>query len=194
MYTSKHQIEFKSTDDTTISTLPETGYVINKEYLVQDEGQQNVLYKMQIYKHDAGMVQGFPIGQFKDAATKGETYVSIIHPALSYLLRSVKLISELDLSTTLHVFPQKVIAVRKCRGFLPTREKCSGGINPENNMICRSCSGSGLDKTTATSAQDHVLVLMADNLVEQLDITKLVHYVNLPIDIVELLIKYTQDI
>ena len=151
---------------------------------------KNNVYQVSDGKYKTGKrVPAFCVGYNRDKATNGKSYVPSWNAAIPFLLKSVKTVSELDLTTALHAFPQKL-------AYLPMCEKCKGEktiwyeeeteTGTGSYITCDSCNGSG--KEVATSAQDMIELALPKtaNPDELIDLTRLVVYVNsVPIDLIK---------
>src|SRR5690606_23679943 len=109
------------------------------ERLVEIKGKT---YSMDVYEPKVGYVTAARIGYNRDIFTKGRTFVSPIKPAEAFLRKSIKTVSELDLSMTLHAFPQKIQYVDTCPGESPEK-RCFHGKTEDGQEICKACGGSG---------------------------------------------------
>ena len=125
------------------------------------------------------------IGYLHDNITDGRTFISPMHPALPYYNKLLKSVSELDLTSSLHNFPQKIESVRKC-----TAEGCLNGISADGDL-CKICGGTGFQQTH-TSAQDVIQVALPDMMVgeQQLDLDNVVRYIYLPPESMNLQTEY----
>ena len=65
-------------------------------------------FLQKIQKSNLEFIPAFRVGYLRDDATDGRTFVSPIDSAIPYFRKSLKAVSELDLSITLHTFPQKI--------------------------------------------------------------------------------------
>lgn len=124
-----------------------------------------------------GVVPAFRVGWNEDKYTKGQTLVPSWNAAISYLLKTIKAVSELDLATALHVFLQKIAQVPACN-------KCKGSCYVECNDCesgkkeCPTCNGTGQHISSTT--QDAITIKLPNdpNPENVLDLTNLVHYVS----------------
>lgn len=170
----------------SITTGPNAGYY----YRVGP----NELYEVAFYAHNTGMVQAFRIGYVPDQSTKGETCVNLWHPALPYMLKGIKAGSELDLSAALHAFLQKIMYANRCEGYRAgdgTLMECNLGYEPGGTK-CKACNGSGLQ--VHRSGQDHITLSMPRTAAELLPLAELVHYVQLPVEVLEWQDKYVDKL
>ena len=124
-----------------------------------------------------GVVPAFRIGWNADKYTKEQTLVPSWNAAISYLLKTIKAVSELDLATALHVFLQKVTQVpgcNKCRGTgVVECSDCESG-----RKDCPTCNGTG--QFISSSTQDAITIKLPDNPSpdQVVDLTNLVHYIS----------------
>ena len=73
-------------------------------------------YEVSIYDNELGYLPFIELGYRLDTYIDLEGFVSPIHSAVNRILKTIKQGSELDLTTTLHAFPQKLQFVDKCQG------------------------------------------------------------------------------
>lgn len=137
----------------------------------------------------AGEVQAIRIGYKRDTETEGRTYVNPFHPALSRFMKSIKAVSEFDITTTAHVFPQKLQYVEACRGT--EKSTCNQG-NDINGKKCESCGGSGiiLHKT----ASDSITLPLPKRKEEMMELDKLLVYKTPPVDLIKFQKEYSDDL
>ncbi len=126
--------------------------------------------------HNLGKVPGFFVGFITDMATRN-TYASAIHKAIPILKKIVKANSELDLILSLHTFPQKVQYVNPC-------PECNGNGRLVSGVICDVCDGTKIDrKDIHESSQDVMYVPRPKDKEDQMDLSKMVHYVEYSVDL-----------
>lgn len=138
--------------------------------------EKEILYEVTFFEQKSGRVPCFPVGCKRDPFTDGRTFVNRWHEAVPYLKKSLKQVRELDLTTALHAFPQKIQYVGKCRA-----KGCNAGYTPDGEA-CGTCHGTAL--TTIGSAQDHITFPLPKDSADMIDAAKLVHYVPLPVDLI----------
>jgi hypothetical protein len=105
-------------------------------------------------------------GYLRDIETKGRTFISVFHPVLCYLEKTLKIDSELDLSTAMTAFPQRFAYVTPC-----TVRECSKGYLPDGNE-CSVCHGTGvqpmhrgtMDMITLALPKDPTQMVALDNM------------------------------
>jgi hypothetical protein len=109
---------------------------------------------------------------------------------MCYFDKSLKTVSELDLTMTLHTFPQKLQYVQKCQG--PSRQKkCNQGMLQDGTQ-CPTCKGIGFK--LHTTAQDAILLPMPEGKDDMLDLEKLLVYKTPPIELIKFQNEYTQQL
>jgi hypothetical protein len=168
--------------------LKSQGYVLK-------EGEQlkvikDITYLIRNYTPNVGYPPVVRIGYFRDEATKGRTFVNPWHDALCYFDKTLKTVSELDLTMCLHTFPQKIQYVQKCPGP-DSSKRCKGGRLADNS-VCPNCKGSGYK--LHTTAQDAILLPMPEGKDDMLDLEGLLVYKAPPIDLIKFQNEYTQQL
>ena len=103
---------------------------------------QTEIYLLETIQHKAGRIPAKRIGTRKDISTRGRTCVPMMHPAYSYFMKSVKTISEFDLTNCLHVFQKLVQYDEVCPGNTQKNIICNLGKQPDGQQ-CPECQGSG---------------------------------------------------
>lgn len=134
------------------------------------------------FEMKAGKVPAFRVGYIPDIETNGRTYVNPFHDALCYFDKSIKQVSEFDLSTCLHTFPQKIVRLTKqCPG--DGVQRCDRGRFTDGT-ICGTCKGTGIP--IHSSGQDVIMVELPDSKDELIPLSDYVYYVPLPIELLKL--------
>lgn len=195
LYTDQHQVYFSQVDASTIGgdtvgvLVDKGGRAFTGTPAMEKKGEyyyrpsRTELYEVSFYEHGLGMVQAFRIGYIPDQRTGGDTLVSIWNPAMPFLMKGIKAGSELDLSAALHAFLQKIQYSRPCSGTTDGDGRelmCDNGRDP-SGKICSRCGGSGFE--VHTSGQDHVTLRMPRTKDDFLELSNLVHYVQLPVEV-----------
>lgn len=122
-----------------------------------------------------------------DAATDHRTFISELESARPYFKKLLKTVSELDLGTTLHAFPQKIEYAPRC-----TASGCKDGLLHDGKE-CKTCRGTGF-QVSHTSAQDVIRLAMPRDTNEAFDLNNLVAYVTLPIDMLNFQKTYVKEL
>lgn len=178
--------------------IAESGYVYQaNEQLVEISSK---FYIQRFFQPKIGYVPSFRVGYIPDPDTDDRTFVNPFHEALPFFYKSLKTVSEFDLTMMLHAFPQKLQYVQKCPGEGP-KQKCDGGwirnATPDHPLgrSCTACKGTGFKIHTTT--QDVLLVPMPEEGTtdaEVWDLSKMIHYEAPPIDLVKFQNEYIQQL
>lgn len=150
MYLPNDVIQFS--EDLTFTGNQAAGF--NAEYYYDGNGKR---YLVDIFKPRGGEVQAIRVGYKSDLETDARTFVNPFHAALPYFMKGIKAVSELDLTTSMHAFPQKLQYVEKCEG-VDFNEPCNRGKDINGNE-CKKCQGTGIS-FIHTSAQDAITLPM----------------------------------
>ncbi len=137
------------------------------------------LYLVEEFNHKSKVVPAIRVGYKSDLYTDGATCVNPFHDAMPYLMKSIKTVSEFDLSMALHAFPQKFAYGPACYGE-SSEIGCNNGSSPDGK-ICVKCKGTGV--ALHTSAQDAIILRMPKADADMIDLSKLVYYASPPIDL-----------
>lgn len=134
-------------------------------------------FAIEYFTHKQGRVPAERVGYVPDKKTRGLTFVNPIHyGALPYLMKSVKSVSELDLTMHYHTFPQKIAYGEGCNldanGICPT----SG----ERIDACKKCGGTG--KFGHSSSKDVLEFKLPRTREEMIPLNELIHYAYPPIE------------
>jgi hypothetical protein len=167
------------------------GNVIDERYqMTYVEGKLNYLVTYNETKLD--FIPAFRIGYMRDTATDGRTFVNPFESAMPYFRKALKAVSELDLSITLHTFPQKIMYAMKCQGMSKVK-KCNGGFLADGSQ-CSKCKGSGYQ--LAGSGQDVLLLTLPDNPTKDdiVDLDKLIAYKTPPIELIKFQDEYVKGL
>lgn len=154
---------------------------------------KEISYLARTFQPKVGYVPAFRNGYKRDEETNGRTFVNPWHDALCYFNKSLKTVSELDLTFTLHAFPQKLQYVQKCSGSRNSegiRKGCSDGyVQGTTNQVCPSCKGNGWK--VHTSAQDAIYLPMPDDAKDMINLEDILVYKAPPVDLIKLQNEYT---
>lgn len=158
------------------------------EYIFEESGKW---YMQSIYEPKIGFVAAFRVGYDRDAFTLGRTCVNPFHPAMAFFKKSIKTVSELDLTMMLHVFPQKIQYVQKCMGESKVKT-CHGGYVNGTADKCTACAGKGYK--IHTTAQDAILLPMPEDKEDMIDLEKVLVYKTPPIELIRFMDEYTKSL
>ena len=164
--------------------------------IVIDETRQMTFVENEIHfiatynETNLDFIPAFRVGYIRDTATDGRTFVNPFESAMPYFRKALKAVSELDLSITLHTFPQKLQYVTKCKG--KGTKKCNNGMVSGTQTICSECKGSGLQ--IHTSGQDAIYFPLPDTPDEMFDLDKILVYKQPPIDLIKFQDEYVRNL
>lgn len=197
LYTDTNVIEARrmNQDDPTTFTLEIkllVGNMKDGEVFYQNnvpvfyrKDKQNI-YSLTVNDPKTGEILALRTGSILDKWTDNRTCLSPLQPALNYLLKSIKVVSEMDISISLHVFLQKFVYVPRCYGN--GTDGCNKGYTGSGHL-CEVCKGTGKIPIHTNSA-DTVELPLPEDVIDLFDLSKMVHYQDLPMDIVEFLDKF----
>ncbi|MGG5486267.1 hypothetical protein [Gaetbulibacter sp. PBL-D1] len=144
-------------------------------------------YYVNKYNHKSGQVPLMRVGYIKDVETNSRTYVNPFHyEALPLMEQFIKLSSELQLSITLHAFPQQISYTEQCEA-----KGCANGILV-GGAECSVCNGTG--KKHHGSAADIKEIPMPKRLEDMVDVSKLSAYIPFPEGVLDFLDKYADKL
>ena len=164
--------------------------------IVIDETRQVTFVENEIHfiatynETNLDFIPAFRVGYIRDTATEGRTFVNPFESAMPYFRKALKAVSELDLSITLHTFPQKLQYVTKCKG--KGTKKCNNGMVSGTQTVCSECKGSGLQ--IHTSGQDAIYFPLPDTPDEMFDLDKILVYKQPPIDLIKFQDEYVRNL
>ena len=164
--------------------------------IVIDETRQMTFVENEIHfiatynETNLDFIPAFRVGYIRDTATDGRTFVNPFESAMPYFRKALKAVSELDLSITLHTFPQKLQYVTKCKG--KGTKKCNNGMVSGTQTVCGECKGSGLQ--IHTSGQDAIYFPLPDTPDEMFDLDKILIYKQPPIDLIKFQDEYVRNL
>lgn len=129
--------------------------------------------------HNLGYVPAFRAGYVRDARTGGRTFVSHFDKAIDLFMKTIKVNSELDLTSALHAFPLVIRYAEDCDA-----EGCNDGmLHGDPPRTCTVCGGTG--KRRPTSTQEEITLSMPRSKDEVIDLSMLHSYVTPPIEIIQ---------
>lgn len=163
--------------------------VYNTGVYVDDEGQTSTVieiekkyYAIEYYEPKSDKVPAMRFGFIRDMETKGRTFVSVFHHVMAYLEKTLKIDSELDLSTAMTAFPQRYAYVSPCKN-----PACNGGRLLDNITICPDCGGTGMQEFHS-GTQDIITLTLPKKITnisnaDLVDLDKLLVYKMPPIEL-----------
>jgi hypothetical protein len=117
------------------------------------------VFLVELYRPNAGEVQATRVGYKSDLRTNSRTYVNPFHATLAYFKKSIKIVSEADLTASLHAFPHVATWEEVCDGYPDLNISCKKGYDIKGNQ-CKRCKGKGVISHYSTSAQDAITLKM----------------------------------
>lgn len=148
--------------------------------------RSNKWYKIDIYQYNLGVVPAFQVGFYRDIYTNGKTYLSVIDDAVPVLMKMVKANSEMDLTSALHVFPQKIQYANRCDSI-----NCNAGFLPDGST-CPVCHGTGYK--IAKTSQDVIYLTMPRDKEDFLNLDNIVRYVSPSVELVQWQDRYVEKL
>jgi len=138
--------------------------------------------------HNLGLVPAFRVGACPDLSTNGETCVNPLHAAIPYLLKTVKVNSELDLVATVLAMPKEVRYGDKC-----VADGCYEGTIADTEKECDVCEGTGV-KPLSSSAQDAIVMIRPKSKEEAIPLDDIVKYISPSVDIIKWQEEYIEKL
>lgn len=146
---------------------------------------ENNYYLVEYFKPKANKVPARRFGYKRDSQTQGRTFVSTFHEIIPYLNKTLKIDSELDLSTAMVAFPQRFMYVPPC-------SNCNKGKMPDGET-CPVCNGSGKEPFH-NSTMDIVTLDIPRDTNEMVQLENLLVYKSPPIDLLTFQKDYINEL
>ena len=124
-------------------------------------------------------------GYLRDGETKGRTFVSTFHSVLAYLEKTLKIDSELDLSTAMTAFPQRFAYVSPCKNPGCNKGELLGG------GICQVCNGTG-EQPFHRGTQDIITLTLPKDPADIIDLERMLVYKSPPIELLTFQQEYIE--
>lgn len=173
----------KTGEKAGVSLEPPTELVNGERVLINGE-----YWIYQEYYHHLGEIKAKRVGYKRDKITAGNTFVWPYEAAEPYLMKSLKVVSELDLTAANVAFPITARYADACNA-----PGC-GGSGWVDNMVCGSCKGTG-HKTTPTSVMEEIVVSpMPTSPDNMLDLSKLFTHISPDVSILSWQQAYVQEL
>lgn len=139
------------------------------------------------YFHNLGEIKAKRAGYRRDKVTAGQTFVWPYEAAEPYLVKTLKVVSELDLTAANVAFPITVRYSDECNA-----PSCQGGY--VDGAVCGTCKGTG-HKQTPTSVMEEIVVSpMPASPADMLDLEKLFVHISPSVDILQWQQQYVEEL
>ncbi len=180
MYLGEDVIQFTETTD-----KQGVNFILEGEQFPNTIEINAKYYTVAFYTPKGDKIPARRFGYRHDPQTQGRTFVSCFHDVIPYLNKTLKIDSELDLSTAMTAFPQRFRYVSPC-------PQCNHGVLPDGKE-CAHCGGTGKEPIHA-STMDIVTLDLPRSPEEMYDLEKLLVYKAPPIELLEFQDKYIQSL
>lgn len=175
------EFAYSKADFTETESIPENFNIENKSYIVEVPAPYNLSF-----------VPARRVGYTMDMVTNGLTFVNMFDIIRPFLNKMLKVNSELDITMAKHAHMQKIQYVRKCTNT--GCHVCDDGcyrcdVTLDNGEMiektCNVCNGRGYMDVT-TGGLEYIYLPLPSSKDEILDLTNIVHYIALPVDVANL--------
>lgn len=183
-YTLYLENEAITADQILVEEISNYELEANQEFFeIKDtNGKIIEVYILTTLEHKAGRIPARRVGTKKDLTTRGRTCVPIIHPAHPYFKKSIKTVSEFDLTNCLHTFQQKIQYDEVCPGDITKHSTCNAG-KAADGSTCHMCKGSGWK--THTSSADIIRVKLPRDPKDMVSLENYISYKGPKMDLLE---------
>jgi len=186
LYLDKNYVIAKEIQNTRVNELSAKYPEQEIFYLNPDDKINSEVYMIEIIEHNLNRIPAKRIGTRKDISTRGRTCVPMMHPAYSYFMKSIKTVSEFDLTNCLHVFQKLVQYDEVCVGNQQKNIVCNLGKQPDGTT-CTECQGSGWK--THKSSSDIIRVKLPKDPKDMVNLQNYMAYFGPQMD----LLKFQKD-
>lgn len=176
MYLGEETIQVTEITDTSM-----LGFAIEEER-AEIRGKH---YRIDYFIPKGVKIPARRFGYKYDAQTQGRTFVSCFHDVIPYLNKTLKIDSELDLSTAMTAFPQRFRYVNAC-------PDCNHGTKLDGS-ICGHCGGTGKEPIHS-STMDIVTFDLPRTKEEMFDLDKMLIYKSPPIELLTFQQQYISEL
>jgi len=146
----------------------------------------NKFFSIDYFEPKNEKVPAMRFGFIRDNETKGRTFVSVYHNVLAYLEKTLKIDSELDLSTAMVAFPQRFAYVSPCKN-----PGCNRGQLLDGSGICKVCGGTG-EQPFHRGTMDIITLTLPKDPAEMIDLEQMMVYKSPPIELLTFQQEYIE--
>lgn len=176
--------------------------VTDTEQISEKAGETQIkigasIYDIWLVPNECKEIPAIRVGYLRDDLTDGNTYLTPMHHGIPRMEKILKSDSELDMTISLHTFPQKLQYVQKCPGNPAVGEICDNGTIRHREEQCGTCKGQGY--LFHTSAQDALIYplptqeeLNAGH--QPMDLDKILVYKHPAIELIKFQNEYTRQL
>lgn len=134
-------------------------------------------YSLTYFEPKNNKVPAIRFGYIRDTETKGRSFISVFHNVLAYLEKTLKIDSELDLSTAMTAFPQRYAYVSPCKN-----QGCNKGQLLDGTGLCPDCGGTG-KQPFHRGTMDVITLELPKDPAEIIDLERMLVYKMPPIEL-----------
>lgn len=162
-----------------------------EQYSVDDATSYSWYYSD--YQINAQQVPAFCVGYIPDPENDDKTFQSILYPAEELFKELIWKKNLYDITMTLHGIAQKFAFVPRCNyDDKALGLKCKEG-RLTNGEQCGQCAGTG-QMPFHTSEQDIICLTLPENGKDFMDLSKMIYYQPIPIEIITMLDKSIEQL
>jgi len=173
--------------DTIVFSQVSDKYVSEGNSIETIEVEKSRFFNVFYYEPKNEKVPAIRFGFKRDEQTKGRTFVSLFNEVVGFLEKTLKIDSELDLSTAMVAFPQRFAYVSACQN-----QGCNKGKMLDDSE-CPVCHGTGVQPFHKSSADIVTLALPRNAEPAQLlDLNNLLVYKTPPIELLTFQKEYLE--
>lgn len=149
-------------------------------------GKKELEFYYNIFETNLDRIPGAKIGAYKTLLYPEHVRELFVQPALGFLKTLIFVNNLINVSNVTHAFPERAQYTRTCKHENEQGECCTdgyyAGIRTTDNL-CRACNGRGYD--IVSSEQLTKNIPLPEDQEDLIELAKLVHYVDRPINLLE---------
>jgi hypothetical protein len=177
---------FKYTMYLGMDTIEITQVAEDQKYLTEVIEIEKKFYAIVYFEPQNEKVPAMRFGFIHDTETKGRTFISLFHNVLAYLEKTLKIDSELDLSTAMTAFPQRFAYVSPCKN-----PGCNKGQLLDGSGKCGECYGTG-KQSFHRGTMDIITLELPRDPAEMIDLEQMMAYKMPPIELLSFQKEYIE--